>query len=171
MRMAWFRRAYGASPLHLLALLASFALAGYAAQAWLQLGFGSVVRWFLVALIGHDLILLPMYTLLDWIAFGGKRGRVRAARAPVSAVPFVRVPALLSGLLALVFAPEILSLGTDYRALSGLGEGVYLGRWLAATGIMFALSGLAYAVALRRAARTRPPRDARAPLAGCDQHR
>jgi hypothetical protein len=153
MRMASFRRAYGASPLHLLALVASFAFAGYAALAWFQLGFGSVLRWFLLALIGADLVLLPLYTLLDWIAFGGERGRAHAARARVSAVPFTRVPALLSGLLALVFAPEILSFGKDYRSLTGLGEAVYLGRWLAATGIMFALSGLAYATALGRARR------------------
>ncbi len=151
MSTAWFKRAYGAGPLHLLALVASFALAGYIAQAWFQLGIGSVLRWFLFALIGADLVLLPLYTALDWIAFGGQRGRARAARARVSAVPFIRVPALLSGLLALVFAPEILSLGPDYRALTGLGQGIYLGRWLAATGIMFAISGLAYALALRRA--------------------
>jgi hypothetical protein len=142
---------YGASPLHLLALVAGFALAGYVALQWFALGFGSVTRWFLLALIGVDLVLLPLYTLLDWIAFGGERGRARAARARVSAVPFIRVPALLSGLLALVFAPELLSVDRDYRSLTGLGEGLYIGRWLTATGIMFALSGLAYAVALRRA--------------------
>jgi hypothetical protein len=150
MRSGWFRRVYGASPLHLLALIASFAFAGYAALAWLQVGFGAILRWFVISLIGADLVLLPLYTLLDWIAFGGERGRARAARARVSAVPFIRIPALLSGLLALVFAPEILALGRDYRSLTGLGQGVYLGRWLAATAIMFALSGLAYAVALRR---------------------
>jgi hypothetical protein len=150
--MAWFRRVYGASPLHLLALVASFALAGYAGSLWLKVGFGAIVRWFLIALIGHDLILVPLYTLLDWIAFGGERGRARAARAAVSPVPYVRIPAMLSGLLALVFAPELLQLGdAAYRAQFGLGEGLYLGRWLAATGVMFALSAIAYAVALRRA--------------------
>jgi hypothetical protein len=63
------------------------------------------------------------------------------------------VPALLSGLLALVFAPEILNLDGHYHSLTGLGEGIYLGRWLAATGLMFALSGVTYAYALRRARR------------------
>lgn len=150
---ARFRDVYGASPLHLLALLASFAVAGYAAVAWFALGFGAILRWFLIALVGHDLVLVPLYTLLDRIAFGRDRGNARAIRTAVSAVPYVRVPALLSGLLAIVYAPELLSLDRDYRALTGLGDGVYLGRWLAATGIMFALSSIAYAVALRRAHR------------------
>lgn len=153
MSTAWFRRAYGASPLHLLALVASLAIAGYIALSWLALGAGSIARWFLIALIAHELILLPLYTLLDWIAFGGESGRARAARARVNYIPFIRVPALLSGLLLLVFAPEILALGPWYRLLSGLGEDIYFGRWLAATGVMFAISGLAYAVALRRARR------------------
>lgn len=151
MRMAWFRRVYGASPLHLLTLVASLAIALYVALQWVHVGAGAILRWFVIALIGHDLILVPLYTGLDWIAFGGARGRARAARARVSGVPYIRVPALLSGLLLLVFAPEILSLDAVYKTQTGLGESVYLGRWLAATGIMFALSGLAYAVALRRA--------------------
>ncbi len=142
--MASFRRVYGASPLHLLALLASFALAGYAALSWFQLGAASILRWFVILLIGHELVLVPLCTLLDWVALGGERGRARAARAPVNAVPYIRVPAVLSGLLAVVFAPEILSLANP-------GQNVYLGRWLAATGIMFALSALAFALAVRRA--------------------
>lgn len=150
MRMAWFRRAYGASPLQLLALLASFALAGYAASGWFQLDIGSVLKWFVLALIGHDLILLPLYTVLERIAFGGDSRRARASRASVAAGPYIKVPALLSGLLALVFAPEILALNSSYRPLTGLDPGNYLDRWLAATGVMFALSGFAYAAALRR---------------------
>jgi hypothetical protein len=153
MSVGAFRRAYGASPLHLLALLASLALAGYAALALFQLDPRSVLAWFLLALIGHDLILVPMYTLLDRIAFGDDRRRVHAACARVRAGTFIKVPAMLSGLLALVFAPEVLSLGAGYRLITGLGYGVYLGRWLVATGAMFALSGLAYAVALRHSRR------------------
>jgi hypothetical protein len=149
--MAWFRRVYGTSPLHLLTLVASLAIAGYVALQWVHVGFGAILRWFLIGLIGHDLILVPLYTGLDWIAFGGARGRDRAARARVSALPYIRVPAMLSGLLLLVFAPEILSIDAVYRQQTGLGESVYLARWLAATGVMFALSGLAYAIALRRA--------------------
>jgi hypothetical protein len=62
----WLRRWYGDSPLHLLALVASFALAGYAvlavvtAQQWR--GFAV---WFAVAIVGHDLLLFPLYSLAD----------------------------------------------------------------------------------------------------------
>jgi hypothetical protein len=149
------RRVYGAGPLHLLALVASLAFAGYVASAWLALGAGAVVRWFVAGLIGHDLILVPLYAALDRIAFGTGTGtaRERPRRLPVSAVPYVRVPVLLSGLLGLVFAPEILAIGGAYQAFTGLGTSIYLGRWLAATAAMFALSGLAYAVALGRARR------------------
>lgn len=155
MSLSRFRRAYGSSPLHLLALVASLGVAGYVAIAWLQVGAGGVVRFFVLALIAHDLVLLPLYTMLDWIAFGGERGRARAARALVNPVPYFRVPALLSGILLLAFGPEVLSFGAQtYRTYTGQPEANYLARWLAATGVMFALSGLTYAVALRRA-RTR----------------
>jgi hypothetical protein len=45
-----------------------------------------------------------------------------------------------------------LSAGTYHRA-SGLSASPYLGRWLAVTGTMFAVSAVCYAVALRRAGR------------------
>src|SRR5260370_1191530 len=60
------RRWYGAHPLHLLALLAAFALAGYAAGAVVAAGKWKVVAlWFLVAIVGHDLLLFPLYSLAD----------------------------------------------------------------------------------------------------------
>ena len=68
---------------------------------------------------------------------------------------YVRIPALLSGLLFLVFFPEILRLGdrTFYTA-SGLHQDVYLVRYLLICGVLFALSAVAYAVSVgaRRAA-------------------
>ena len=208
-----FRNLYGAGPLHLLALIASFALAGAGVVGWYQrpLDLHQVLEYFFAALIGHDLVLVPLYSLLDRIAFsrarskdaagdaaaraaggaaggsggaavdaaGGSAGAVvdadeRSAEAavrttgrpatrkaspprrhepvsPVSAVAYVRVPAILSGLLLIVFFPDILSLGPTYTAASGLGRSIYLSHWLAATGVMFALSGIAYAFAVRRA--------------------
>ena len=59
-------RAYGANPLHLLALLASFAVAGYAvAHLVHESTFVRILLWFLAAVIGHDLILFPLYALAD----------------------------------------------------------------------------------------------------------
>ena len=60
------RHWYGAHPLHLLALLAAFALAGYAVRAVIAAGqFRGFAVWFAVAIIGHDLLLFPLYSLAD----------------------------------------------------------------------------------------------------------
>ncbi len=65
---------------------------------------------------------------------------------------YVRVPAALSGLLFLVFFPEILKLGdSTFSTASGLHQNVFLARYLLTCGALFALSGVAYAVSLVRA--------------------
>ncbi len=161
-----FRRAYGSSPLHLLALLASLLIAGAAVVGWFDNVASITVRiliWFLGAIVAHDLILLPLYSLLDRIAFGGLRGRPSGS-PPERALGwvYVRIPALLSGLLLLVFFPEVFRLGNaTFRTASGLGQSVYLSRLLLTCGVLFALSGLAYAVSLARA-RARARRSASA---------
>jgi hypothetical protein len=157
-----FRRMYGANPLHLVALVAALLVAGAAVAGWFQSFPGptvvQVLAWFVGAIIAHDLVLLPLYSLLDRLAFG----RDRTARAPErrSAVPYLRVPTLLSALLLLVFFPEIFRLGDgNFFAASGLHQRVFLARYLFTCGGLFAASALAYAVSLRRgsaSARTRP---------------
>ena len=64
-------RWYGANPLHLLALLGCFALAGYAAARLVPSRPLGVAAWFLGAVVGHDLLLMPLYSLADWSASGG----------------------------------------------------------------------------------------------------
>jgi hypothetical protein len=145
---ARFRSLYGAGPLHLLALLASLTLAGAAAVRWFDSGSDAfnILVWFGGAIVGHDLVLFPLYALLDRIAAG------RARRTPPGWV-YVRVPALLSGLLLLVFFPLILGLGSGtFHAASGQRPDVYLGRWLLTSGALFACSALVYAVRARRGA-------------------
>lgn len=158
-RFKSFRARYGAGPLHLLALLASFAIAGAAVLGWFQRAY--VLEWFAGAIVINDLVLLPFYSLLDRIAFGGLGKRVDRARRTalpslVNPMPYLRIPAILSGLLLAVFFPVIFGLGahTELNA-SGIVERGYLARWLLASGVMFAVSGVAYAVALGRA-RTPP---------------
>jgi hypothetical protein len=155
-----FRSLYGAGPLHLLALLASFAIAAAAVIGWFERPrvVVNVLEWFVAAIVIHDLVLLPLYSLLDRIALGGlgKRGvRAQHAAAPelVNPTPYLRIPAILSGLLLLAFFPVIFGLGhqTELSA-SGIAESGYLARWLLATGVMFAISGVVYAVAVARAA-------------------
>ena len=63
--MRWFLRWYGANPLHLLTMLGCFALAGYAAAELLPTNAVGIPVWFAGAVIGHDLILMPLYTLAD----------------------------------------------------------------------------------------------------------
>jgi hypothetical protein len=142
---AW-RRVYGASPLQLLALLASFALAGYAASKLLSGGhLVNVLAWFALAIIGHDFVLFPLYSLLDRIA-----GRAAPRRA-AGDVNFVRAPAMMSGLLLLVYFPSILGLNaSNYRADTSLGDGVYTSRWLLITAGLFLASAVTCALVVRR---------------------
>ncbi|KJS62260.1 hypothetical protein [Streptomyces rubellomurinus] len=150
-------RWYGAGPLHLLALLASLALTGFAVQRLLAERPLAVAVWFVGAAVAHDLLLLPLYSLADLSA----RSVLRRRRGPAPAVPWInhlRVPALLSGLLLLVWFPLVLDLSVPYPGATGLSEGVYLGRWLAVTGALFGASALALALRLRRAGRSGPAR-------------
>lgn len=171
---SWIRHWYGAHPLHLLALLAAFALAGYAVRAVVAAGqWRGFAVWFLVAIVGHDLLMFPLYSLADlslrrllphWPARAGpgpgsqEAGRAvtgQAASLPPAGPPvinYVRVPAAFSLLLLLVWFPLILGLSSAaYRRASGLGTGPYLWRWLAVTGALFAASAVSYALRLRRA--------------------
>jgi hypothetical protein len=155
--MARFRRIYGASPLHLLALIVCLLVAGTAAAGWFDNTAPLTERilvWFLGAVIGHDLILVPAYSLLDRVAFGAAGASSPGLRADPGRWAYVRIPALLSGLLFLVFFPEILRLGDrTFYAASGLHQDVYLARYLLICGALFALSGVAYAVRIERSRR------------------
>jgi hypothetical protein len=160
---ARFRRVYGASPLHLLTLLASLAIAGAAVAGWSD-SFRAptmvkVLAWFFGAIVAHDLVLMPLYSLLDRIAFGPRSAR----RAPLRAdralrVNYVRIPVLLSGLLLLVFFPEIFRLGDHtFFVASGFHQRVFLVRYLLTSGSLFALSALAYAISVKRATNSAIP--------------
>lgn len=151
--MRRFRYEYGSGPLHALGLAASFPLTGYAV---LRIAGGpsplSVLLWFVAAIVAHDLVLLPLYSSIDRI---GARV-LRPARSPraISPLNHVRVPALLSGLMLLVWFPLVLGLSDPtFRANTGLGTDGYFARWLLLTGVLFAVSGIAYVVRRARAPR------------------
>ncbi|MGP8298036.1 hypothetical protein ACTPOK_08820 [Streptomyces inhibens] len=154
------RRWYGEGPLHLLLMLASFALTGYAGVRLLAGGqWPLVIVWFVGAALLHDLVLLPLYALADRAVarYTAGTGRHRAWTA------YVRVPAALSGLLLLVWFPLIAgSVGSGsaahYEAATGLPGGVFLGRWLLITAGLFAVSALWL---LGRTVQQRPPGAAR----------
>lgn len=155
--MARFLRWYGAGPLHLLALICSLALAGYAGQRLTADRPLEVSIWFLGAAIGHDLILLPLYSLADLSVRSVLRHRAQRFAAPPW-INYLRVPAFLSGLLLLVWFPLILGLSAPYRPDTGLSEGVYLGRWLAITAVLFGAAAIAFAIRMRMARADRPKR-------------
>ena len=137
------RARYGASPLHLLAHLVVLPLAAWALLQVADRPDGMrILVWLALSAIVHDLVLLPFYGLLD------RLGR----RASGPAVNYVRVPALLSGLLLLVFFPVISGKGEpSFTRASGLTYDGYLARWLLITAALFALSGAVY---LLRGSRT-----------------
>jgi hypothetical protein len=149
-------RWYGASPLHLLALLACFGLAGYAAARLVSSHPVAVVVWFVGAVIGHDLLLMPLYSLADRSAMAAVRHR--EPHLPATPwINYLRVPAALSGLLLLVWFPLILRLQSPYHASTTLSADPYVWHWLAVTGALFLLSAVAFAVRLRRQSPTVPP--------------
>ncbi len=137
----------------LLALLASFVVAGYAAQRLLAGHVPGIVGWFLGSGVGHDFLLFPVYAGLD--AALVLLLRRRPGLATVRGVPWLnhlRVPVALSGLLLMVWSPLILRVPVAaYAAASGLSPQPYLPRWLAVTGVLFAASAVLLAIrALRR---------------------
>lgn len=159
-----FRRIYGSHPLHLLTLIAGFALFGYVLatikpqtlwnpNVWWQ----SIAVWFAAAIIAHDLVLFPIYALADRLLLGSGAGRRSASRVPV--LNYVRVPVLGAGLTLLVFLPGIIKQGAPtFRAATGLTQDVFLGRWLLLTAAMFAISAVIYAIRLATVNRDEPTR-------------
>ncbi len=148
----WFRW-YGANPLHLLALIGCFALAGYAGLRLFDARPLGVAVWLFGAVIIHDLMLFPLYALADRSVHGVLRHRPAAIPA-VPWINYLRVPVLLSGLLLLVYFPLILGLPQGYPVITGLPLEGYFERWLLVTGVLFAASALAFALRLRRHIRT-----------------
>jgi hypothetical protein len=130
---------YGDHPLHLLAVLACLALAGYAAlgvlanPVWLRM-----LIWFGAAIVAHDLVVFPLYAAADRVL-----NRVR----PGPGVNYLRVPLLGVALTFLLFFPGIIRQGAGaYRAATGLTQEPFLARWLLLCAAMFAGSLLVYAV-------------------------
>ena len=156
--MSRLLRWYGASPLHLLAMIGSFALAGYAAAELLRHNPVGILVWFVAAVIGHDLLLMPLYTLADRSATAVFRHRpLKLPAGPW--INYLRVPAVLSGVLLLIWFPLIFRLPTRFPASTTLPLNPYLWHWLAVTGALFLLSATALALrlgAIRRRARISP---------------
>ncbi len=161
-----FRAVYGSNPLHLLTLIAGFALFAYVLatikpstlwnpNTWWQ----SILVWFAAAIVAHDLVLFPVYSLVDRILVAGSRLRPRV-EASVPVLNYVRIPAMGAALTLLVFLPGIIQQGAPvYAAATGQTQEPFLGRWLLLTAAMFAISAVVYGIRLAAARRVRSTSD------------
>ncbi len=148
--MRRFAQTYGAHPAHLVSLLVSFLVAGYAALQVLPSNPVGIAVWFVGAAVLHDLVLVPAYVAVDRVLHGRRQEPAAAGATPRPWVNYVRVPLALSGLLLLVFSPAILRLSGGYETTTTLSADGYLWRWLAITVVLFAVAGAAYVAGSRR---------------------
>jgi peroxiredoxin len=107
-----------------------------------------VAVWFIGAVIGHDLVLMPLYSIADWSVLAAVRHRAPNLPA-VPWINYLRVPAGLSALLLLVWFPLIFRLTTRYQQSTTLSPDPFLWHWLAVTGALFLLSAVMLALRLR----------------------
>lgn len=146
--MRRFRAYYGAPPLHLLAIIASFVIVSAAVVNWFhgRSHIGNILLWYLGCLLVAEIVLIPFAWALDRIAsrLGARPGEHPSRGAGWA---YVRAPAMLSGLMLIVFLPLIAQLGdTHFSGTTGTEPSDrYLVRWLLASAVMFACSGLLYA--------------------------
>jgi len=153
-------RLYGERLFHLIVVLAALALGAYAISVlglrdlfnravWWQ----SIAVWFAVAVIGHDLILFPVYALGDRLLRRSRDAPTDgegASQHPSRRIPltnYLRMPTLAAGLLLLIFLPGIIEQGAPtYLAATGQTQAPYLSRWLLLTAAFYLTSALCYAV-------------------------
>ncbi len=119
--------------------------------------------WFAAAVVGHDLLLYPLYTLADRALTG--RRHPTGIRPKVPARNYIRVPAMGAGLTLLIFLPGIIEQGgPTYEAATGQTQQPFLGRWLLLTAAMFALSAICYLIRLVAARRSDPRSEGPTPV-------
>ncbi|MGP8298304.1 hypothetical protein ACTPOK_10200 [Streptomyces inhibens] len=151
--MKGMRQRYGASPVHLLLVLCSFALTVYAGLRLLKGDTLGVVIWFVGAALLHDLVFLPLYTVTDLAmqgVFRRPKKTTERSRPVVGRINYVRVPAFVALLLLLVWYPLVLNRVPGFTAYTALPADVFWGRWLLITAALFAASALCLTVAIWR---------------------
>ncbi|WP_433701196.1 hypothetical protein [Nocardiopsis sp. CA-288880] len=160
--MALLRRWYGAPPWHLLLMVAVFAVVAYAGVRLLAGGSPwGIAVWFAGAALLHDLVLVPAYSLADRLLRTACLGRSarpdgtrgEPGRARTALLDHVRVPAVASALLLLVYLPLILGPPEAYVSKTGLTGEPFGPRWLGVCAVLFAASAALGAVRYARAVR------------------
>jgi hypothetical protein len=142
---ARFRHRYGAGPWHLAGHLLAFGVAGFALDQIFSGGqVLQLLEWYVGFALLQDLVLIPLYSGADRLA--RRLSGARQERRP-ALVNHIRAPALISGVLLLVYAPLITGVGgRTYFFYSGHHVDGYLRNWLLVTVFLFLASGVLYAI-------------------------
>jgi Na+/melibiose symporter-like transporter len=142
--IARFRAGYGSSPLHLLGHIVAFAAFVWALSQILGGGYVvNYIAWFVGAAVLHDIVVLPIYSLIDRITrhHGHRTWGARFG----AAINYIRAPTIISAVLLLVYSPEILGYSAkNYRDDTGHALPSILTNWLLITAGLFLASGLLY---------------------------
>lgn len=159
-RIERFRYEYGAPPLHLLATVASLAVFAYALlRIFENPSTGGVLLWLGGAIVAHDLIALPLYSVLLRVAEETTDAAVEPRRRSLLTLNHIRIPAAISLALLLISLPLVFEVAErNYMLTTGLEADRYLGNWFLITAVLFAGSGLLYALKLRSKRSRRPMR-------------
>jgi hypothetical protein len=141
---ARFRTAYGSTPIHLLGHIIAFTAFVWALSQILGGGYVvNYIAWFVGAAVLHDIIVLPIYTLIDQVT--RHEGHRAWGTRYASTINYVRAPAIISTILLLVYSPEILGYSAkNYRDDTGHPLPSILTNWLLITAGLFLTSGLIY---------------------------
>lgn len=138
---------------HPLAMLATYAITGYALWAIFQNPAPwAVLVWLAGAIVVHDFVFLPAYVGLYRLG-----ARVTGAgpeperRRRTILLQHIAVPAMVAGLALLVALPSVLRLSQgNYGPTTGLSQDPYLGRYLGLVLGLAVVSAVLYVVRVRR---------------------
>lgn len=112
----------------------------------------AMLVWFGGAVIGHDLVLFPLYAAADRAAVFALRRPGIARRVPVSPLNYLRWPTLAALLLFCVYFPGIVAQAPQtYAAATGQTQEPFLGRYLVTVAVLYAVSAIAYGARVFRA--------------------
>ena len=153
------RERYGARPLHLVAGLGTLAVSAYAIlELFHRAKPLEIAEWLIAAIVLHDLILLPCYSLLAGLAQRGLGVGEAGRQKRLAALNHLRIAFFFVVLPLFVWAPLILGLAnTRYAHNTGQTTDIYLGRWLLYAGVVCLGSAVLYAIRVRRTPACDPP--------------
>jgi hypothetical protein len=132
--------------------LAALALSGYAIlELFHRAKPLEIAEWLVAAIVLHDVVLLPFYSLLGGLTHRGLGVGQAGREERVEALNHLRIAVFFVVLPLFIWAPLIFGLArTRYLHNTGQTTDIYLGRWLLYSGVVCVGSALAYAVRIRR---------------------